>query len=136
MPLVQPAPKTRETSMFKALLASVTFLAFASVCSAQVIYEPVTFQHRFADSDQVVYYGGSNPRVIENARQQYALYNQPRAYDGHGHELTTIRKGLTLQALYVYTDALPNVNASLYGFTDLDARNEANANVPTYFRKR
>ena len=122
--------------MFKAVVASVALLAFASVSSAQVIYEPVKFEHRFADTDQVVYYGGSNPRVIEHARSHYALYNQPRSYDGHGHERATIRKGLTGRAPYVFTDAAPYVNASLYGFTDVDARNEANAAVPTYFRKR
>ena len=39
-------------------------------------------------------------------------------------------------AEYVYSDCRPGVNVSVYGYTSVDARNEAYANVPTYFRKR
>jgi hypothetical protein len=120
--------------MLKSLFASLAVLTFASAASAQVIYEPIKYQHALGDT--YLYYGGSNPRVFEQARSHYQLYNQPRSYDGHGHERTTIRKGLTGQAPYVYTDAAPYVNASLYGYTAVDARNEAYASVPTYFRKR
>ena len=49
---------------------------------------------------------------------------------------TGLVPGLVGRAPKVYTDAAPYVNASLYGYTDGDVRNEANANVPTYFRKR
>ena len=121
--------------MLKSLsLACLAVVCLAPAASAQVIYAPVQYQHTLGDT--VLYYGGSNPRVIEQARRNYALYNRPRAYDARGHELATIRKGLTRQAPYVYTDAAPHVNASLYGYTAADARNEAYANVPTYFRKR
>lgn len=121
--------------MFKSLLASVAVCCLTSAAaSAQVIYEPVKFQYTLGD--QYLYYAGSNARVFQRAWSDYQLYNQPRSYDGHGHERTTIRKGLVGRAPQVYTDAAPHVNASLYGYTDADVRNEANANVPTYFRKR
>jgi len=120
--------------MLKSLFASLAVLCLASAASAQVIYEPVRYQYELGDTH--LYYGGSNPRVFEQARSHYELYNRPRAYDAHGHELATIRRGLTNQAPYVYTDAAPYMNASLFGYTANDARNEAYANVPTYFRKR
>jgi hypothetical protein len=121
--------------MLKSLFAaSIAVLSLASAASAQVIYEPVKYQYSMGDT--YLYYGGSNPRVFQEAWSHYQLNNQPRSYDWHGHERTTIRKGLTGRAPYVYTDAAPYVNASLYGYTDLDARNEAYSNVPTYFRKR
>src|SRR4051812_23031904 len=104
--------------MLKTLFAaSLAVLSLASAASAQVIYEPVKSQYLLGD--QYLYYGGSNPRVFQQAWSHYQLYNQPRSYDGHGHERATIRKGLTHQAPYVYTDAAPYVNASLYGYTDL-----------------
>lgn len=120
--------------MFKTALASVALLLLASAASAQVIYEPVQYEYSLGDGE-VLYYGGSNARVIEQARRTYKVYNQPRSYDGKGRERATIRKGLTGQAPHVYSDLMPYVNLSLYGFTDVDARNEAYANVPTYFRK-
>jgi hypothetical protein len=116
------------------LLASLAVLCLAPFASAQVIYAPVQYQYPLGDT--YMYYGGSNPRVFEHARSHYDLYNRPRAYDAHGNELATIRQGLTTQAPYVYTDRAPYMNASLYGYTPNDARNEAYANVPTYFRKR
>ncbi len=120
--------------MFKAVFASVAVLALTTAASAQVIYEPIRYQHALGD-DQVLYYGGSNPRVIENARRTYQLYNQPRATTSRAASRTTIRKGLTGGGPYVYSDVAPYMNLSLYGFDAADARNEAYANAPTYFRK-
>ena len=48
-----------------------------------------------------------------------------------------VHYGLIGQPSYVYSDCLPaGVIASVYGFTDTDARNEAYANVPRYFVKK
>lgn len=120
--------------MFKTALASVALLVLASAASAQVIYEPVKYEYSLGDGE-VLYYGGTDSRVVERARRMYKLYNQPRSYDSNGRERATIRKGLTGQAPVVYSDIAPYMNVSLYGFSAADARNEAYANVPTYFRK-
>lgn len=121
---------------FKSVVAAVAaVVSLHSAAGAQIIYEPVRYQYPVG-SDRVMYYGGSNPRVFEYARRLEALYGQPRAYDWKGRELTTVRRGLTTAAPYVFTDVAPYVNASLYGYTATDARNEAYANVPTYYRKR
>jgi hypothetical protein len=42
----------------------------------------------------------------------------------------------TEQTAPVYSDAAPHINLAPYGYTAVDAMNEANANVPRYFRMR
>jgi hypothetical protein len=87
-------------------------LAFASPSFAQIVYEPVQYQYGTQDK---FYYGGSDARTIERA-------NSPRCH-------------LEGEVERVYTDAVPNQNARLFGYTATDARNQAYANYPRYFRK-
>jgi hypothetical protein len=68
------------------------------------------------------YYGGSDPGII-----RYGYTIRPAGPDRIDFK--------SAEPEYVYVDALGYQNARPYGFTATDARNEAYANVPTYFRK-
>lgn len=118
-----------------ALALLVGVCAMAPLASAQVIFAPVQYQY---GPHPTFYYGGSNPRVFERMAQAGALeYGNARTgwYEGvSGVGIITPR--LTSHPPFrVFTDAIPYVNAALYGYTPADARNEANANVPRYFVK-
>lgn len=106
----------------------------SSTASAQIIYKPVRYQ--YAAYGQTFYYGGTNPRVFTFAERRafaetYLRYgHHPFGGRGYGDN-----SRFSPQAS-VYTDYLPPyINAANYGFTANDARNEALANVPRYFRK-
>jgi hypothetical protein len=85
---------------------------FFHTVSAQIIYQPVQYQY---GTTAKFYYGGSNPDLI------WYGYAQPSAGPVQ---------------LTIYSDARPYENVAIYGYTVSDARNEAYANVPRYFRKR
>jgi hypothetical protein len=112
--------------------AAVSVLGVASA-HAQVIYEPV--QSQYQAGDRTFYYGGNNPRAIEYARRQLTCF-QP----GSGSQIGTygggyIRRGLIGEASqYTVSDCAPYRNAIVYGYTSVDARNDAYANVPRFFR--
>jgi hypothetical protein len=97
------------------VVSIVASLAAASL--AQVIYEPPAVQ--YSDGQRSFYYGGTDPVTIHRG-----------FYYGFGKNAP-----LEEEPLRVYTDRLPDQNAAIYGFTIDDARNEAAANTPTYFRK-
>jgi hypothetical protein len=80
--------------------------------SAQIVYQPV--QYQYGDTAKF-YYGGANPAVIE--------FGCSQPYPGPDQ-------------LTIYSDARPYENVAIYGCTISDARDEAYANVPRYFRKR
>jgi len=138
-------------------IAVFAVIVFSSIvvlhgASAQVVYEPV--QYQYGSGHNVFYYGGSDPNVIRRglwACGGYTLpYGKPVPIDvqqqmtncdcGQGFyragagifERDSWDGGLPAR---VYSDALPRRNAALAGFTPSDARNEAYANVPRYFRK-
>ncbi|HEY1921951.1 MAG TPA: hypothetical protein VGG44_04235 [Tepidisphaeraceae bacterium] len=96
--------------MFSRFCAVALFLSCARVASAQIIYEPVRYQY---GDDQKFYYGGGDPSVIA-----FGFAN------------------LSSLPLTIYTDARPYENAAIFGCTTSDARNQAYANTPRYFRKR
>jgi hypothetical protein len=90
------------------LLACVS----VSRSSGQIIYQPIQYQY---GTSAKFYYGGADPTVIEFGLAQPST----------GPNQVTI-----------YSDARPYENVAIYGYTISDARNEAYANVPRYFRKR
>ena len=130
-------------------LALCLIPALSSLATAAVIYEPVQYQY----GDNVrYYYGGNSPRVFAQGERLQSFYYQSGIVQGPylSHETSGIGNGygdvnnsggvgylhfgLIGQAPYVYSDAIPYVNASVYGYTEVDARNDAYANVPRYFR--
>lgn len=123
--------------MFRvALLASVaTFvLSSASGAFAQIIYEPVRYQ--YGDQNKF-YYGGSDPRIIEHAngpRDAAGRWGRVHGFDFVSGNIDTHRE-VRSEAERTFTDTLGYQNARIYGFTATNARNEAYANIPTYFRK-
>ncbi len=114
-------------------LAVVLFLICAgltSAASAQVIYEPVRYQYHVAGA--TVYYGGHDPRVLDLVERD-VIRTSYSAVTTISHVVNRTR---------VYSDAVPMVNLAdntytgYSSMTAADARNEANANAPRYFRKR
>ena len=115
------------------------FIAFV-VCAllavpslAQVIYEPVRYQ--FSGCDQNYCYGGSDASV--HARAAYyacrgthhvavGAFNDGRAFN---------EPSPMFPYESVYSDKVMRMDARYFGYTCDDARNEANARVPRYFRK-
>jgi hypothetical protein len=93
-------------------LAFTGLFFLAASASAQVIYTPIQYQYG-RDIGNPYYYGGHDPRVFAAAQSP---------------QNTT--QGQT------YSDTIPFTNAAIYGYGPDDARNEANANIPRYFRKR
>jgi hypothetical protein len=85
-------------------------LTCARSASAQIIYEPLRYQY---GDDQKFYYGGGDPAVIAFGCSQFNSL-----------------------PLTIYTDARPYENAAINGCTTNDAKNQAYANGPRYFRMR
>jgi hypothetical protein len=110
------------------LVCCVALFALPSLAPAQVIYQPVQYQY---GSREKFYYGGREPAIIAAAStfdQYRAAYERStRAYNEYGR--------LAQSPLYVYSDVLPYNDAGLFGYTAMDAMNDAYANVPRYFRK-
>ena len=132
--------------MLRAASALCLIWLLTSSLSAAIVYEPVRYQYRDVRYDRpVFYYGGTNPLVLAAGRNLQYRYNASvdpasdisvsLASEGRfGYNL--LHHGLIGSPHFVYTDALPaGVIATPYGFDEADARNEAYANVPLYFRK-
>jgi hypothetical protein len=113
-------------------LAAAVFGLFASVglsASAQVIYEPVQYQYQY--NGCTFYYGGHDPHVFDHVARDI--------------ERTTYQAAPTsvhvMQHQRIYSDSIPYQNLADNSYTSYrswspaDAHNEANANVPLYFRK-
>lgn len=118
----------------------------SSAASAAVVFEPVQYQYRDpAMSAPAFYYGGSDPAVFQwgaNAQQRFNMGpGYPyitTSYASEGRFAYNVLNAKVLNAFpHTYTDLLPTgMNAYVHGFSVSDARNEAYANVPLYFRKR
>ena len=107
----------------------VAVAGWMSSVSAQVFYEPV--QYQFGSGAGQFYYGGHDPRVIEDARATL-----------HSREYLSVVNGRhVVERSHVYTDSFrysdvaDNSYSSYASLNANDARNEANRNVPRYFRK-
>lgn len=118
--------------MFRAAAATL-LLVVASSAGAQTIYAPVQYQYT---NGVTYYYGGSDPSMhhyIEHVkcRNGYPSEITGNHYNGLRHTLGQIG-----EQKYVFSDCVPYRNAAVYGYSEQDARNEAYANVATYYTKR
>jgi hypothetical protein len=105
----------------------------SSYAGAQTIYAPVQYQH--GQGNDRYYYGGSDPAVHALAeRRACADRLGDHAYDSGRYTHAYVHRRLIGQLERVYSDCVPHVNARAYGHLPSDAANEANANVPRYFR--
>jgi len=96
--------------MSKSIAVLVLLLMPVTRTFGQIIYEPVRYQY---GSQTKFYYGGNDPAIL-----------------AFGCAQTDSR------ILTIYSDARTYENVAIYQYTISDARNEAYANVPQYFRKR
>jgi hypothetical protein len=123
--------------MGKILAAMVLSLGLCSASSAQVIYAPVQSQYQIGNC--TFYYGGNNARVFQYAQAKlgelnkqeslYATWTEGRPGGNYLH------RGLINEPRQTtFNDAAPYQNAIVYGYTSVDARNDAYANVPCFFR--
>lgn len=102
----------------------------ARAASAQVIYEPVRYQ--YGAGVEQFYYGGHDPLLFQHVGADIAR--------------TTYESRVTWTPATprprIYSDVVPLQNVGSHEYTSYstftidDARNEAYANVPRYFRKR
>ena len=113
-----------------AFFIAIVCLGWVSSASAQVFYEPVRYQ--YGSGAATFYYGGHDPRVLHLAAAEADRLAYSSVVTG-GHVVDRTR---------VYSDVAPYENladneyTSYMSRTPADARNEANQNVPRYFRKR
>ena len=117
----------------QAIAAVLLSAAFAAVSSAQVIYEPVRSQYRTANGE-TFYYGGSNPRVFEYARQRLECFSDWSYARVGRNDVGPIGRLFSRPSQYTFSDCAPYRNAIVFGYTSVDARNDAYANVPPFFR--
>ena len=109
------------------MLRALAFVLFSIVCAptfGQIFYEPVQYQYHYGN--QVFYYGGTDPSIIAYGYHEAAVQSLG-GYNRFGRPF--------LIHAPVYSDLLPYRDMTAYGYTAADAANEANANVPRYFRK-
>jgi len=92
----------------------------AAAASGAVIFEPVQYQY---GTQSKFYYGGSDGHVIARG---LADGNGYCGMNGYG-DAAPVR---------IYNDGMPGLNAAVYGMTTSEARDQANRNVPRYFKKR
>lgn len=119
--------------LYKALAAIGLSLLFPAVSHAQTVYEPVQSQYRAGD--RTFYYGGSDPRVFEYARQRLGCLQDGRYTREGAYGVAYLRRGLVSEpAQYTFSDCAPYRNAIVFGYTSVDARNDAYANAPRFFR--
>ena len=117
-----------------ATLGVVLAVSASSSARAQTVYTPVRYQ--YAEQGHHFYYGGSDPAVFDMAERQRCLdeiSDHPYTSDRYNHAY--VHRRVIGQLHRVYSDCVPYVNARVFGFMPVDAANEANANVPRYFRK-
>ena len=117
----------------QAIAAVLLSVAFAAVSSAQVIYEPVQSQYRTAGGE-TFYYGGGNPRVFEYARQRLECFSGVSYARVGRNDVGPVGRLFSRPSQYTFSDCAPYRNAIVFGYTSVDARNDAYANVPQFFR--
>jgi hypothetical protein len=112
----------------------VLFAGTSSLVNAQTIYAPV--QYQYGQGAHRYYYGGSDPAVFEMAERQRCLDEMSDyRYGTDGYNAAYVHYRLVGRLERVYSDCVPYMNARVYGYRQVDAANDAYANVPTYFRK-
>jgi hypothetical protein len=103
--------------MLRLAVAFVALCVVVSSASAQIIYEPVRYQ--YGSGNTVYYYGGSDPAMFRYAK----------------HDVNVNPHQIVEEPLRVYSDSLPRRNAAVFGYLPSDAHNDANRNLPGYYRK-
>ena len=121
--------------MLRCVAVALGSLILSTSAMAQVIYEPVRYQYQ-TPRGATYYYGGTDPRVHMVAGSElcrgYSYATNLHNFDGGN---TFNQPSPMYDRPPVYTDCAPFRDARLFGYTQADARNEAYANAPTYFRK-
>ena len=118
-----------------AAVAGLLVLGASSSAGAQTIYAPV--QYQYGEGNNTYYYGGSDPAVHAMAERQACVDRiGDHAYDSDRYTHAYVHRRLVGQLERVYSDCVPYTNARAYGYLPVDAANDANANVPRYFRMR
>lgn len=115
--------------------AVLSFVLLASSSAfGQVFYEPVRYQYGTENNRYL--YGGNNPYIHSAAH----AYSKCRAT--YGMNLHRFDGGNSFgqpSPMYnrerVFSDCTGTWDASWFGYNAADARNDAYANAPTYFRK-
>ena len=122
--------------MLRCLAVALCSLVLSASAFAQVIYEPVRYQYQTPAGDNY-FYGGVDPRV-----HAVAGYYGACGFHGYATNLHNFDGGNSFgqpmpmyQRPVIFTDCIPFRDATRFGWTEADARNEAYANSPTYFRK-
>jgi hypothetical protein len=122
--------------MLRCVAVALCSLVLSTSAFAQVMYEPVRYQYETSRGEKYLY-GGVDPRV-----HAVAGYYGACGFHGYAMNLHNFDGGNSFnqpspmyQRDVVFTDCIPFRDARLFGYTQADARNEAYANSPTYFRK-
>src|SRR5439155_904761 len=127
--------------MLRSLAVALCSIVISSSAFAQVFYQPVKYQYDAGGpGDAKYYYGGTNPLVHRLASSDgYGGRCTFHGYAGNLHRFDGGNSFGQPSPLYdrdaVYTDCVPFQDASRFGYTPADARNEAYANSARYFRK-
>jgi hypothetical protein len=107
-------------------------LLCATPAFSQIVYEPVKYQH---GTQRKFYYGGSDPRILAwGERPATPTWGRINGWAFASANISTCRE-VASERERVFTDAIPFQDASYYGFTANDARNEAYGRLPLVFRK-
>ena len=121
--------------MLRCVAVALCSLVLSTSAMAQVIYEPIRYQYETPRGEKY-YYGGVDPRVHQVAGSDlcrgYSYGANLHLFDG-GNSFN--QPSPMHDRAPVFTDCVPFRDASRFGYTPADARNEAYANSPTYFRK-
>lgn len=120
--------------MYRSFFAASLLLCVSSTSFAQVLYAPVQYQYRTPTGTYL--YGGSDSRVHAMAamRSHCTSYLGVATHDFDGG--SRFNEPAPMDAREpVFTVCAPYQDASWFGYTAADARSEAYANSPTYFRK-
>jgi hypothetical protein len=119
--------------MSRLFAAIAALMILSSAAAAQVIHQPVQYQFR---AGTPYYYGGSDPRVHERARLPVGGAGQWGRVNGYAFVSGDLNshRAVRDEPLRAFTDGMPFWNAAIFGFGPDDARNEAYANMPRYYR--
>jgi hypothetical protein len=121
---------------FVALAGLASLLFVSSSSFAQIVYEPV--QYQYSANGQAYYYGGTDTRMHRHAASPVSAggtWGRINGWDFVAGDLDTHQEVKFDRPLRVYSDAVGYRNAAFFGYTPDDAMNDANANLPRYFRK-
>ena len=121
--------------MLRCVAVALCSLVLSTSAFAQVMYEPIRYQYE-TPCGEIYYYGGVDGRVHSIAGSEwcrgYSYGTNAHNFDGGN---TFNQPSPMYQRAPVFTDCVPFRDATRFGYTPSDARNEAYANSPTYFRK-